>query len=103
MATYTYNKKLFVNVGVCNSNDYWNPFFEKNLINTRIKYKNHPFYYLKFPIHNLTKKAMLSIAKKNNFDDILNMTWSCWFPVNNKSCGKCPMCLERIIKHPAMF
>ena len=33
----------------------------------------------------------------NNYDDILNLTWSCWYPKNGKPCGNCIMCKERII------
>ena len=33
----------------------------------------------------------------NNFDDILNKTWSCWYPRNNKPCGRCVMCRERFV------
>ena len=56
---------------------------------------------LRFPILELSKHEMLSIAEQNQFDDILKQTWSCWFPVyKNKKhypCGKCYMCKERII------
>ena len=56
---------------------------------------------LRFPIVDLSKRDILAIAKKNQFDDILKQTWSCWFPIskNNKHnpCGKCNMCKERII------
>lgn len=44
----------------------------------------------------LTKKDMYNIAKKNKFDDILDITWSCWYPRKGKPCGKCVMCRERI-------
>ena len=51
-----------------------------------------------FPIAFLSKKDMLSIAKNQGFDHILNMTWTCWFPnENGQKCGECAMCLERII------
>jgi len=56
---------------------------------------------LRFPIVDLSKHEMLSIAEQNHFDDILKQTWSCWFPIfKNKKhypCGKCNMCRERII------
>ena len=51
-----------------------------------------------FPTIHLTKENMVKISKKKGFFDILNLTWSCWFPINNKPCNKCPMCFTRIIK-----
>ena len=45
----------------------------------------------------LSKENMLSIAKKNKYDDVLKLTWSCWFPQNGKPCGKCDMCVHRVI------
>jgi len=50
-----------------------------------------------YPTINITKEEMLDIAKKNNYANILGLTWSCWFPVEGKPCGKCPMCNSRII------
>ena len=55
------------------------------------------FKYMNYPTLHLSKKDMLKIAKKNNYDDILNLTWSCWYPRNGKPCGNCIMCKERII------
>ena len=55
------------------------------------------FNKFRFPIIHLTKKDMLKIAKKKGFDNILKMTWSCWFPVNGKQCGYCDMCRHRVI------
>ena len=40
---------------------------------------------------------MKQIAIKNDFIDILKMTWSCWFQKNGKPCKKCEMCKQRII------
>lgn len=64
--------------------------------------EKHYMHYLRFPCFGKTKKILLIIAKNNNFDDILSKSWSCWFPDNKtgKECGKCPMCRERIVKHP---
>ena len=56
---------------------------------------SHPLYYLKFPLFNKTKEELCNIAKKYHFDDILQISWSCWFPINGQPCGKCSMCLER--------
>lgn len=54
---------------------------------------------LRFPISDLTKQDMVNISKKNKTYFILKMTWTCWFPKNNKPCGKCNMCRHRIIPH----
>lgn len=55
------------------------------------------FKNMVFPTFYTSKKDMLNIAKKNNYDDILKITWSCWFPKKGKPCKKCPMCLQRIV------
>lgn len=44
-----------------------------------------------------TKEDMLEIAKEGGYEDILKLTWSCWYPRNGKPCGRCIMCRERII------
>lgn len=50
--------------------------------------------------NKINKQKMLTIAKKNNFIDILQMSISCWEPnkYGNK-CNKCYPCQNRIIKH----
>jgi hypothetical protein len=55
------------------------------------------FNYLLFSTLNYTKKDMLNISKKGNYNKILNLTWSCWYPKNNMPCKKCIMCKDRII------
>ena len=40
---------------------------------------------------------MLTISNKNKYDNILKLTWSCWFPNNDKPCGECDMCTHRVI------
>lgn len=56
------------------------------------------FDKFRFPIIHLSKQNMLIIAKKYKYNDILKYSWSCWFPTKNgKPCGKCDMCLHRII------
>ena len=59
-------------------------------------------YYLRLPCYGKTKKDLLLSAKTYGFDNILHLTWSCWFPnkKTGKQCGKCPMCRERVISHP---
>lgn len=64
------------------------------------KYKALEIYKkFRFPIVHLTKKQMVTVAKKNGYYNILKNTWSCWFPKNGKPCGKCEMCKKRIIKN----
>ena len=67
--------------------------------------EKHYMHYLRFPCFGKTKKDLLINSKKYNFDDILIKSWSCWFPNNKtgKECGKCPMCRERIVKHPENY
>jgi hypothetical protein len=56
------------------------------------------FNKLRFPIVHLRKKDMHEIAKKGQYDDILKLTWSCWFPKYDGSpCGNCDMCAHRIV------
>ena len=57
----------------------------------------HIFKRINFSTIHKSKQTMLNIAKKYNFQHILNLTWSCWYPINNKPCNKCIMCRERII------
>ena len=51
----------------------------------------------RFPTLHLSKRAMLNRARHTGFSDFLYNTWSCWYPVNGKPCGRCIMCKERII------
>ena len=79
-------------------------FLKKNLKKTKdnfiIKIKNHPLYYVRFPLYGRSKEDLLEKAQVNGYADILQLTWSCWFPKDGKPCTKCPMCKERIVEHP---
>ncbi len=55
------------------------------------------FRNLDYPIIEYTKEAMLKEAKRDGYDQILRNSWSCWFPVKGRACGKCAMCQERIL------
>lgn len=55
------------------------------------------FRNLDYPIIEYTKEAMLEEAKRGGYDTILRNSWSCWFPVKGRACGKCAMCQERIL------
>ena len=68
----------------------------KLITNKNINFKI--FDKFRFSIVHLTKKDMLKISQKNNYDDVLKLTWSCWFPKDGKPCGKCDMCKHRIIE-----
>lgn len=56
------------------------------------------FQMLCFSTIQYTKQDMLRIAKQHQFDDILSLSWSCWYPSKDgKPCGRCIMCSDRII------
>jgi len=105
LSKYAYYSNKFIDIGYLgvHKNSKFTKFIDKYLnkethvLNVPI---NHPLYYLKFPLFNLNKKTMCQTANKFNFNDILFITWSCWFPKNNKPCNKCPMCKER---HTCIF
>lgn len=70
-------------------------------ISHNLKEKDKPlkiFNRCIFSTIHVSKKDMLNIATKNGYQDILKLTWSCWYPVNGKPCGRCIMCHERVIK-----
>jgi len=80
-------------------------FLKKNLVKTEdnfiLKNKKHPLGYLRFPLYGRTKEDLLYKSQINNYDDILKISWSCWFPKDGKPCTKCPMCKERVVNHPS--
>lgn len=78
-------------------------YLNKNKMVDLQKIKMKPEFYvirnLRFPIIHLTKLEMLKIAKKNNFEHIISMSKSCWYPsMSGSPCKKCPMCLDRVIE-----
>lgn len=73
-------------------------------VNCKIKesiIKKYPeleiYQNFRFSTLHLSKKDMLKIAVKHGFSNILNLTWSCWYPQNGKPCQRCIMCKERLI------
>lgn len=104
LSRFTFNTQIPVDIGVIGIHEgsQFIKFLKKNLVksnNNNIIPFNHPMKYLRFPLFGLSKEKMLQNAEKSNFDNILKMTWSCWFPrTNGNPCGICPMCRERIIK-----
>ena len=55
------------------------------------------FERIRFPCIHLTKKEMLENAKHYKFDNMLELSFSCWFPLNGQPCNICDMCKHRII------
>lgn len=57
---------------------------------------NPVFRYFTFPLFDMTKLQMRSVAKDSGFLDLLEMTWFCHRPVHGRSCGVCgPCCYTR--------
>ena len=54
--------------------------------------------YLEFPIINQTKNDLLQESIKAGYDEFLYKTWSCWYPIDDKPCGKCRLCKITIVK-----
>ena len=106
LSKYAYYHKKAIDIGVLGIHEksLLAKFLKKKLIKTDdnfiIKIKNHPLTYLRFPLFGRSKEDLLEKAKVNGYDDILKLTWSCWFPKDGKPCEKCPMCKERIVAHP---
>ena len=50
------------------------------------------FKFYHFPILHLSKKEMLAKAYQNGWKEIIDLTWFCHKPKNNKPCGKCNPC-----------
>lgn len=56
------------------------------------------FKYLSFPIIRLLKRDMVEIASNGGYASLLDLTWSCWYPVGSEACGKCEICEVRKLK-----
>jgi len=99
----SYMMKTYIDIGVLgiHQRKSFVRFLHENLTKEEGNYKldlntQHPLHYLKFPLFKKTKKMLCQISKKYFFGNILQLSWSCWFPNKNGStCGKCPMCIER--------
>lgn len=66
-----------------------------------IKSEDNPlFIFNKFvlPLIDYNKEDMFNEAKQYNYEKILKLTWSCWYPRNGKPCNRCIMCRERFKK-----
>ena len=70
-----------------------------NLLNQEKYNKIAPvFKHFSFPVVTLSKRDMLDITKKNNWQNIMYLTWFCHKPRKNKACGKCTPCINVIKK-----
>ena len=101
----TYHKR-YIDIGVLGIHEgtKFAEFLKDNLRREEGNYvipdKEHALHYLKFPLYGRSKERLLYDAKLFGFANILEETWSCWFPNDGKPCKKCPMCRERIVSHP---
>ena len=106
LSKYPYYHKRNIDIGVLGIHEKskFAKFLKTNLVKTadnfEIKNKKHPLGYLRFPLYGRTKEDLLYKSQMSGYDDILKITWSCWFPKSGSPCGKCPMCKERIVEHP---
>lgn len=55
------------------------------------------FKFYNYPLFNLTKADMLNIARRDGFEDFLELTWFCLEPRNGRPCGRCTPC-DLVIK-----
>ncbi|WP_136668382.1 7-cyano-7-deazaguanine synthase [Flavobacterium sp. H122] len=72
------------------------PFFKENLPNPNSLLKEEViriFNYFNFNLFEVTKVDILNISKENGWMEIMDSTWFCHKPKNNKPCGKCKPCL----------
>ena len=60
------------------------------IVNNKISHENNPelkaFSRYNLPIISLTKEDMLEISINNGWCDVLEITWSCWYPYDNRPC-----------------
>ena len=68
------------------------------------------FSFYHYPLFNMTKLDMEAKAKESGFDHIMEATWFCHSPINNKACGMCNPCkytreegLGRRVPKPTIF
>jgi hypothetical protein len=55
------------------------------------------FDRMRFPIIHLSKCDMYKIAHADDYDYLLQFTFSCWYPKGLKPCGQCVMCKQRLL------
>lgn len=50
------------------------------------------FHHFSFPAIHSTKRDLDAQAKARGFEDILNLTWFCHYPIGDQPCGACYVC-----------
>lgn len=99
LAKIAHDKQIYVNCGVLGLHS--KKRFERFIYyflgpNSRLRVpKSHPLHFVKFPLFKQSKKDLCKYSQQHGFDEVLTMTWSCWFPSQSQTCGRCPMCRER--------
>ena len=54
------------------------------------------FKYFRFPVFDTTKEQMREAAARGGFAALMNETWFCHSPRNNRPCGTCNPCIYTI-------
>lgn len=57
--------------------------------------RRHLFSNMTFPLIEITKPQMKDVSEKNNFLNLMELTWFC-HKSNDKPCGKCAPCKQYI-------
>ena len=72
-------------------------YIDTSLFKTELDHKLDIFKDFIFPVIHMTKFDMWWLAYNGGFVDVLDLTWTCWYPnpVTNQPCGRCKMCGER--------
>lgn len=103
MAQYCKNTNRVIEVCAEKNGHFERKLRHKTKDNFVFNIQKHPelmiFKYFELPLFNKTKEDMLNEAQAYNFDELLRNTWSCWYPKQNKPCGRCIMCKERIVPY----
>jgi hypothetical protein len=121
MAQVCKNLNINADVGVIKGDDLWEKLTHKHVGNNefiknkkrisnygknncKLDLKNCEAYFevysrFNFPFLHLTKEEIYEKSIKEKWDKYLDITWSCWFPQNEKPCGRCDMCKGRIIPY----
>lgn len=55
------------------------------------------FSRYQLPILEISKEEMLKISQEKKWTQMINLTWSCWYPENGEPCMKCFACKERLV------
>lgn len=53
------------------------------------------FGSFELPLFHINRLEMIEVSTKKNWINILENTWSCWYPLDNKNCGNCHACQTR--------